>query len=283
MPATRQNVEALVLGASYAIEISRPSLAWQLNVKACEMCVLLGYHRQRTRKPDAQTRGEENCLFWFAYMFDKALALRLGLPSILQDYDITIPRRLEPFTELDQHREIIESWISHAEVQGQIYEKLYSPSIKLRPLRLRVQTARTCIDALLQRVAQLNVQREHIQQQEDGTRRHVREVLVLSEEVGVLSTLTLVHRALPSAYEDESCGVSMRSGEECLRYARESLEKHFLCIDKIQGNPMLAVVYMHWCVSDEVYHGTPLIIEQDRHVLAFHRIHRSLLSMPGIR
>lgn len=250
LSAQRQNVEALVLGASYAIDICRPSIAWQLNVKACEMSVLLGYHRSSSQGSSADNaRGEGRVLFWFVYMFDKALALRLGCSSILQDYDITIPRRLQPFSEFDEHRDIIESWITYAEVQGKIYEGLYSPLALRLPLASRIGTARTCIHMLqerLQRLSQQRTRRERIPGREQDGREIIRLFLVKSEEVGVYSTLTLVYRALPSSSMDGGTGNSVHSGEECIHCARETLQRHNECVEMIQRNPMLAAVYMHW-------------------------------------
>jgi hypothetical protein len=67
-------------------------------------------------------------LFWSIYFIDKSLSLRLGRPSTIPDWDITVPR---PSTN-DSHSEPVLAYfvlsIETARCQGNIYEMLYSPT-----------------------------------------------------------------------------------------------------------------------------------------------------------
>lgn len=51
--ATRvENVQALLLGAIYAVDVSRPSVAWHLACMAAQLCQTGVYHRSESLKHD---------------------------------------------------------------------------------------------------------------------------------------------------------------------------------------------------------------------------------------
>ncbi|EFX04956.1 c6 zinc finger domain containing protein [Grosmannia clavigera kw1407] len=182
-----QGLLALVLGAGYGIEMSRPGLASRLNTAACQMAVELGYHRDE-EAADGQSDGQNDglkfgrvlgpstpmqphdhthhhILFWLAYMHDRALSLRLGRAPILHDYDITAPRTLAPLAaEFEGHRVNIASWIVLGEVQGRMYRDLYSPAARRSPLRPRVEAARSCADVLLREADSVHQRRVRLEQ-----------------------------------------------------------------------------------------------------------------------
>jgi hypothetical protein len=55
-------------------------------------CQSLGYHRIQTMKNDTEDeRMGKIFLFWHVYTMDKALSLRLGRPSFIQDWDMSLP------------------------------------------------------------------------------------------------------------------------------------------------------------------------------------------------
>jgi hypothetical protein len=115
--------------AFYAIELSKPSLSWTLSAKGSELCQTLGYHRLASVKNDKQDEFQyKQFLFWSIYFIDKSLSLRLGRPSTIPDWDITVPR---PSTN-DSHSEPVLAYfvlsIETARCQGNIYEMLYSPT-----------------------------------------------------------------------------------------------------------------------------------------------------------
>jgi hypothetical protein len=142
---------ALLLGSSYAIEMCKPSLCNGKNLcartvcktytdfvhltlvmmsAAAGLCQSLGFHRYSSMKDDSEE--DRNCkihVFWMIYMFDKTMSLRLGRASIIQDFDIELP-----FLEggASQGREMLAYWVKVARVQGQTYEKLFSPAAFLR-------------------------------------------------------------------------------------------------------------------------------------------------------
>ena len=70
----------------------KPSECWALISKAADMCQTLGYHRIGTMAQDTEReRDEKIALFWYVYMTDKTVSLRLGRAATIQDYDISLP------------------------------------------------------------------------------------------------------------------------------------------------------------------------------------------------
>jgi hypothetical protein len=79
LPASYENILALLLSASYAIELCKPSLCWIFTSTAASLCQNLGYHRISSMKDDTEEdRVIKIQIFWFIYQIDKALSLRLG-------------------------------------------------------------------------------------------------------------------------------------------------------------------------------------------------------------
>ncbi|KAJ2965873.1 hypothetical protein NUW58_g10804 [Xylaria curta] len=134
MTATAENIEALLMGACFCIDESRASVAWILVSRAAHMCRTLGYHQIHTMKDDMpQTKADKSLLFWCTYMLDKALSLRLGRASVLQDYDISLPHVTPDAKAAYPGKEVMTLWIQHARVLGRIYERLYSPGALRQP------------------------------------------------------------------------------------------------------------------------------------------------------
>ncbi|KAI1030746.1 hypothetical protein LB503_013024 [Fusarium chuoi] len=92
-PPSLENVEAFLLGAIYAIEVSQPMLAWQLVSSAAGTCQTLGWH-QLVPHSDSTT-DRKISLFWLTYLLDKGLSLRLGRPAVIHDAEITLPECLD--------------------------------------------------------------------------------------------------------------------------------------------------------------------------------------------
>lgn len=158
LPATYENVLALLLGSAQAIEMCKPSLCWTMIYSAIQLAQSLGYHRIQTMKDDSEEeRAAKIHVFWFIYVTDKTLSLRLGRASIIQDWDMSLPY---PNIDSDHARfgslvqqgqkgtELLCYWIKVAEIQGKTYEKLFSPAGSLRPLDERARTAKELVDAM---------------------------------------------------------------------------------------------------------------------------------------
>lgn len=81
-------------------------------------------------------------LFWSVYVTEKALSLRLGRASSIQDYDISLPTTFELLGDFEPWRTIYPLWINLARIQGKVYEMLYSPAALRKPADERASYAR---------------------------------------------------------------------------------------------------------------------------------------------
>ncbi|KAL6704960.1 hypothetical protein ACN47E_007505 [Coniothyrium glycines] len=153
MPASYENIMALLLGAAQSIEMCKPSLCWVMISTAAGLCQHLGYHRINTMLNDTlEVRNSKTHIFWMIYMFDKTLSLRLGRASVIQDWDISLPfmHPNEEPTSGPDGTQMLAYWIKVARVQGQIYEKLFCPAAFLRTSEERTRTAIELVDAMNQ-------------------------------------------------------------------------------------------------------------------------------------
>lgn len=285
--ASMETIEALLLGASYAIEVSRPSLAWQLNTTAAQLCQDLGYHRVTggTVGADGSEPGgsggeaaagatsgsgtaagggggggggggntlndKKAILFWFSYMLDRGLALRLGRAPIIQDFDVTLPRVIGQVNATDMWKEVLRLWIAHSDIQGQIYEKLYSPTSLSHPVGQRIEAAQS-LAAKLKMIAEqagllrTGEMRRHSRGEggwADARKVTVTEMVMKSDQVSFLSSLTLVYRAIPPGFAGASTFTS-----ECIETARLAMQTHEECMKLMGSNLWVAASYIHWCV-----------------------------------
>lgn len=247
--ASMETIEALLLGASYAIEVSRPSLAWQLNTTAAQLCQDLGYHRVTggtVPAPAAPVLNDKKAiLFWFSYMLDRGLALRLGRAPIIQDFDVTLPRVIGRVNATEMWKEILKLWIAHADVQGRIYEMLYSPSSLGRPVAARVETA-LGLAAELKGIAEQASLVRGAEVRGGGwaevRKAAVSEMVMKSDQVSFLSSLTLVYRALPPG----EAGAAGTFTAECIETARMAMQTHEECMRLMGSNLWVAASYIHW-------------------------------------
>lgn len=272
--ASMETIEALLLGASYAIEVSRPSLAWQLNTTAAQLCQDLGYHRVTggtiPNPPTAPGQAaapvlndKKGILFWFSYMLDRGLALRLGRAPIIQDFDVTLPRVIGRVNATEMWKEILKLWIAHADVQGRIYEMLYSPSSLARPAAARIEAARGLAAELKAIAEQARVVRATEPRNSSGSggggwaevrKAAVNEMVMKSDQVSFLSSLTLVYRALPPGGAGNGGGTFTA---ECIETARMAMQTHEECMRLMGSNLWVAASYIHWYANPSPTLSTP--------------------------
>ncbi|KAI1841460.1 hypothetical protein JX266_012389 [Neoarthrinium moseri] len=249
MPATLENVEALLMAASFAIDLSRPSLSWLLTSRAAHMCRTLGLHQESSVRNDPpEVRANKAILFWSTYMLDKGLSLRLGRASVLQDYDISVPSVLHQTHVQHPHgsppsEAILSLWIKHAEVQGRIYQRLYSPGALRQSEAARSQQVQLVVkdlQFLLQETLRLMEDvRIHAKTREEK----MFEIVLKSDEVSYYSSLALAFRALPPS----GTGASFSFADECLDSARAAMKSHQEAM-AMMDDKSLVIVYLHWTI-----------------------------------
>ncbi|GIJ85287.1 hypothetical protein Asppvi_004143 [Aspergillus pseudoviridinutans] len=241
MPARPESVEALTLGAIHATEISKPSFAWALTSNAARLCQNLGYHRSSSMSQYSdKEKAKALSLFLCVYCLDKALSLRLGRASSIQDYDITIPEDLGGHTVDEPWRTMYHLWVKTAEIQGKVYEQLYSPAALSGPERERALCARQLASEM--EVAVMEPFKK-LERSSDSV-SEIEGFLIKSDEVSRFSILTLIYRAIPASGESTTTFVP-----ECIETARAALESHQVCMTNLrESSEATKCSYLHWSI-----------------------------------
>ncbi|KAF5720950.1 hypothetical protein FMUND_3853 [Fusarium mundagurra] len=244
-PPSLENVEAFLLGAIYAIEVSQPMLAWQLVSGAGGICQTLGWH-QLVPNSDSTT-DRKISLFWLTYLLDKGLSLRLGRPAVIQDDEITLPERFDKADVPAGWRDLLTQWIRHSRLVGRAYQDLYSPSALRKSAKERGERARNLM-AALKRIMDdslIPLGQAHFMERNTGDfgsapKRMIKTVLK-ADEVWHWTTLTFIRRAIPSN-EGGHGAVS----PACLESARMAFEAHGECMRMTDPSSETKALYLLW-------------------------------------
>ncbi|EFQ26850.1 fungal specific transcription factor domain-containing protein [Colletotrichum graminicola M1.001] len=246
LPAKRESIEALLLAAVYSIDVSKASLAWLFTSTAASLCQTLGYHRvSQARSESAGPRDIKTLLFWHVYMLDKTLSLRTGRASVIQDWDITLPRRVDNTMVADPWGAIITTWIKQAEIAHRVYEQLYSPLAIHQSQEERIETVRR----LESEQKAIMAAGSHVREQvlfglKAMNASSILDIHLRGDEMSFHSTMTLIYRALPAPE-----GSPTRFSQECIDTARFAMQLHLECMQKIaEEGRHLKAVYIHWAI-----------------------------------
>lgn len=198
---------------------------------------------------------EKQVLFWSVYVIIKALSLRLGRASILQDWDISLPMTSDVFDNEEPWKTVCMLWIKHATVQGKIYELVYSPAALNQPESERVSHANRLASEMQSTVMEpfevygpvisernsTNIDSQRLL----STGLHLSEIdkiYLRSDEVNRLSIMTLIYRAIPPPAGSGSTFIP-----ECVKTARAALESHQGCMATLKEcDEFIKCSYMHW-------------------------------------
>ncbi|CAG9990315.1 unnamed protein product [Clonostachys byssicola] len=259
-----ENIEALLVGASYAIEVSRPSLAWRLCSVAAQICQELGYHSLYPNPGSTERDGHKSNheLLAALYVLDKGLALRLGRASALPDQDIVGTSGDTVFDMSDLWPAIKHIWVQHAQIQGRIYDQLYSRQALLATTAERVRSAVNLVEATQRSMQQLRSLAErpenvvHGSASADFAGASGRRTLILAEVVCHLSTLTLIYRSIhqsPRSSNDDT-----RPSAEYIETARGAFRYHEELMVLYKGRLETQAYYIHWTLLFTPF--TPLLM-----------------------
>ncbi|KAM0328614.1 hypothetical protein ACHAQA_005024 [Verticillium albo-atrum] len=245
MPNTLNYIMALLLGVFHYMRSSKTCIAWTLTTTALQMCQSAGIHRVQSMKADsAVVRNQKMWTFWMLYSVEKGLSLRLGRPSTVQDYDITIPLpEIDPF-HAGPLVYVSLRWIKLSQVQGKIYKGLYSPAGLAESAEVRSRWA----NALAEEMRVLYATMKGEEQQQKSQWRNIlgaqMEMCDLSEEVMFLSTMTIVLRAIPVP-----SGTASSFTVECIETARKALESHQKYFRQMEGVESRDYdAYLNWTI-----------------------------------
>ncbi len=174
---------------------------------------------------------------------------------MIQDYDISMPRRVGNINVTDPWRNLLNLWIEHAELMGKAYEQLYSPAALARLPEQRVEAAQMLVAALKQVVQQADELAVAVRQQEAASgakevddknwRAMTLDCILKSDDVSYWSSLTLIYRAIPG-----TPGLASTFNQECIEAARMAFQCHQECVELMSGSPFMMAGYLHWYVGD---------------------------------
>jgi hypothetical protein len=107
------------------------------------MCQRLGLIRETLPKPE--TREEKSrrvkIVCWI-HILDKMLAMRLSRPTLIRVGEITLNFEAFEDTGSDGLPPVMSKWTNFCDVQGRVYDDLYSPRALLQPDDERESRAR---------------------------------------------------------------------------------------------------------------------------------------------
>lgn len=215
------------------------------------MCQTLGWHRLQVT--EGETNDTKSAIFWFCYMLDKGLSLRFGRTSVIQDWDISVPRRFGNTHLTEPWKNVINVWIKTGSILGETYEHLYSPAALARQPEQRIETARLLVEKMKQLWKELEELSTALKW-ENGTiveasiggvkdkewRTMTLNMILKSGEVSHLASLTLIYRAIPSAP-----GFPSTFNAECIEAARMAFKCHEECMKLTPSSLFATAGYLH--------------------------------------
>ncbi|KAI0378568.1 hypothetical protein F5Y04DRAFT_147304 [Hypomontagnella monticulosa] len=242
LPVRLEYLHALTLGVMFAIDLGRPSLAWQLNCTAARLCTEMGIHREPPDTESPQSRESKASLFWLTYSHDRSLALRLGRAPVIKETDITLSHDVPIINGAAISGDMIRQWANLARIQGRVFDELYSGQALKRPGLERLASAQRLAEDL-KLVGIMNENPNNLvsaHATEAGMCASEIECIMLSEKITILSTLTLVYRAIPSP--------SSAFSPECIETARTAIHVHNQFMRQEWLNETWKLSHMYWSI-----------------------------------
>ncbi|KAF2495469.1 hypothetical protein BU16DRAFT_461129 [Lophium mytilinum] len=251
MPATIENVQALLLGACHYMELSKPSSCWTLTAHAASLSQSLGCHRISSMNNDPEDVKEMKMfLFWSIYTIDKSLSLRLGRSSTIRDDEISVPQPSPGGSSPAIWQEMVCYWCKFARVQGQVYDQLYSPAAFAASDEERIERAKV----LVIKIGEVNKSNQS-KLTKDPIPEDARNIFSYADQVTMYSTLTLIYRAIPPRFND----ISNTFSTECIESARAAIRQHLECADQYKNkHPEYWAGYIGWAVMNAPF--TPFLV-----------------------
>lgn len=231
----------------YAVDVSKPTVAWHFASAAAQLCQTGGFHRKDTLKHDAPHIAKiKRVLFWHVYTLDKGLGLRLGRASVIHESDIDIPRVFE-FDALENGgaTTVPTLWVEISGLQSRIYEQLYSPAALACPQTELVRRARVLADdARKVEIESESTRKRAYDYMKQMNTSEIVDIFIRGDEVQFHVTLTLIYRVIPAPEGSDS-----RFCNECLQSARNAMSAHQDCIRMLDLGSFAKTIYVHWYVD----------------------------------
>ncbi|CAG7998278.1 unnamed protein product [Penicillium olsonii] len=244
-----ENVIALAMGTLKAQDEADPLTGCHMISTAVRYCQMLGYHRESTFKNSKdENSSSKRRVFWTIYVFDKTMSLLLGRASYLQDFDMDVkPPAPSSDPKICPWDEAFCSMIELAGIQGDTYNKLYSPSAMKHSSSERLKD----IKRLKLAIEECKRGRDKIDYSK-ADQPQIHELSLKTWDILYYSVLTSILRAYTSTEDGEI-------GHECFTAARMCLLSHLECFPGYADSGLVTVAdYANWV---QLYSSfTPFIV-----------------------
>ncbi|KAK4073212.1 transcriptional regulator family: Fungal Specific TF [Trichoderma aggressivum f. europaeum] len=230
LPASMEVIAAMAMGSLHAIELCKDLLAWTFSSSASHLCQTLGFHQNSFLENDREDiKKAKQRLFFTIYRIDKSLSLRLGRSSNIQEYNVPLP-----CDSMDMR------WNKSANIQGRVYDELYSSFGLSRSYSDRLQSVKSLsgeIQMLLD-VRNSELDRASYEQSDNSFKGFAHTISSINtdillkahlaaEQVELLSVLTLIHRAVLTP----DSGIP----PDCFEAASKAMDAHQHAIATLQA------------------------------------------------
>ncbi|KIL94147.1 hypothetical protein FAVG1_02709 [Fusarium avenaceum] len=244
LPCTPDYALALLMVSNYHLQRCRISMSWNTLAAAAQMCQTLGFTRDILPRPETQEAKQRRAkLVWYIHLNDTMLALRLSRPTLIRDGEITLNFEALEGDGSDGPIPIIGKWARIGDLQGRIYDNLYSPRALLQSDSQREAQARNLAANLHTLFHIRSIAEEHLFESiaiSIGKRQ--REILQRADRVAYFSMRCLIFRAITP---DSSASTAFC--DECLAAAKEGLEEHKRCLSLLQQvENNIFEFYVYW-------------------------------------
>ncbi|EGU80891.1 hypothetical protein FOXB_08606 [Fusarium oxysporum f. sp. conglutinans Fo5176] len=230
--------------SSYHLENCRISMSWNSLAAAVQMCQTLGFTRENLPKPESREAKQRRAkLIFYIHLCDKMLALRLSRPVLIRDGEITIDFEAFEADRGDGPTPVIAKWARFCNLQGRIYDILYSPGSLLQQDIQRETNARRLAAEMEQLFQTKSLAEEHLFESIGASIGEKQsEVFRRTDRVAYYSMRCLVFRAVKPASLTSSAFC-----DECLEAAKNGLEQHRICLSMLKNvETIVFEFYMHW-------------------------------------
>lgn len=240
-------------------------LQWSLTTAAAGHCLTLGYHREKRLLQLAKPEEERaRRLFWHVYISDKNLSQRLGRASTFQDWDIdSKPCSVSTDPGQAPWDLAFKSFVDLGRIQGQIYEKVYSPAAKARDITIRLVD----INALQSELKHWNSEWMCIDKS-GAYRKDLFDITFAPANIVYHSILTLIHRG--TSQSESASDIS----PACYEAAHQGLRAHLEYYPQLNalGHDALCS-YAIWSVTSILNHSCICLANHHAQGSLLHIVH----------
>ena len=215
-------------------EFSSSYSKWTLISTAARMCQDAGYNCISHSAVNPETT-KKKITFWYIYALDRGVSLNMGRSPMLRGSDITVDRPCAPNEISSAWAPAFNYWLDFAQLQGEIYDKLFSPQAQRIPANIRSERAHQLAMSLRVLESSFVFEIQDMASQ-------------LAARFVMRSTLTLIYRTIPPPVHEIPQNLrQLKFSEQAVKVAREALTMHNEAWIALQDDTVYGRrLFLHW-------------------------------------